>query len=83
MSQHKKTIEKLRKKPFDKNIRYSDVESLLLKLGFTVQQNGSSHMVFRYPGIEHICIKKQTFIAIYSIEDVRDILDIFEVEDDV
>lgn len=40
-------------------------------------------MVFRYPGIEHICIKKQTFIAIYSIEDVRDILDIFEVEDDV
>lgn len=82
MSQHKKTIEKIRKLPLDKNIRFEDVEKLLIRLGFSVRQKGS-HAVFYMEGLEHISIKKQNFIATYSIEDVKGILDLLGVEDDV
>lgn len=83
MSQHKKTIEKLRKRPINNNIRFADVESLLLKLGFSYRQRGSSHVVFEQERLPHICIKKQQFLASYSVEDVRNMLDLLEVKDDV
>lgn len=84
MSQHKKTIEKLRQRPFNVNIRFTAVESLLQRLGFCETLRGSSHAIFRHQNLkEHISIKKQEYIAVYTVEDVCKVLDLLEVEEDV
>lgn len=84
MSQHKKTIEKLRQRPININIRFTEIESLLRRLGFSETSRGSSHVVFRHPNLkEHISIKKQEYIAVYTVEDVSNVLDLLEVEEDV
>lgn len=84
LSQHKKTIEKLRQRPINKNIRFAEVENLLLRLGFKETLRGSSHAIFRHPNLrDHVTIKKQEYIAIYLVEDIIKILDELEVEEDV
>lgn len=50
MSKIAKKLSKFRQNP--KNVRYDELESLLLHLGFIKRQSAGSHVVFTYPG-EH------------------------------
>lgn len=44
MSKHKKLLQKILSGNSDNNIRFSDVESLLLRLGFEKKVRGSHHI---------------------------------------
>ncbi len=44
MSKRKKAIERFRQNP--KNVRFSEIETLLLGLGFKIRQKGTSHAYF-------------------------------------
>lgn len=44
MSKREKAIAKLRQNP--KNVRFEEIESILIGIGFTKRQEGTSHAVF-------------------------------------
>jgi len=61
MGKREKRLERFRQNP--KNIRYEELESLLLYLGFKKRQSSGSHSVFTYPGHEPITIPvKKPFV---------------------
>ena len=75
MSKHSKTIQKILSGRSDANIKFNDVYSLLVHLGFEVRVKGSHH-IFRKEGIkELINIQKDGSKAKpYQIRQIRAVL---------
>lgn len=82
MSQHKKTIKLLRR--YSKNISFDEAYALLVYMGFTETTKGGSHCKFEhtdYP--KYINLVRNKDLKGYLIEDINDMLEFFEVEEDV
>ena len=61
MSKKAKKLEKFRNNP--RNVRYEELESLLLSIGFEKRQGSGSHVVFSYPDCYPITVpKKKSFL---------------------
>ncbi|MFC2053171.1 type II toxin-antitoxin system HicA family toxin [Chloroflexota bacterium] len=54
MGRRAKKLERFRQNP--KNVRYEELESVLLYLGLEKRRGGGSHAVFSFPGHEPITI---------------------------
>lgn len=68
MSKWEKRLAKIRQNP--KHVRFEDVEIILLSLGFTKRQDGTSHATFTLPGMYPLRIPKphkSPFIKEYYI----------------
>ena len=65
MSKFEKALLRLRQNP--KNVRYEEVESILLRLGFVMRQGGGSHVTFTIAGQRPLTvpIKKPFLKPIY------------------
>ena len=72
MSKSEKTLQKMRSRPFKKDITFGEADSLLGQYGFVCRKkSGSSHQVYRhpkYPG--HISIPVAEYIKPYTVEDI-------------
>lgn len=83
VSKYEKLIERLRARPYKKDIMYEEVVGLLEKFGFKKEKNGTSHSTFRndfYPG--HINLVKDRPLKSYSIDDICELLDFLENENE-
>lgn len=68
MSKWEKRLARIRQNP--KHVRFEDVEIILLSLGFTKRQDGTSHATFTITGMEPLRIPKphkSPFIREYYI----------------
>jgi len=73
MSKAGKRIQKLRQNP--KNVRFSDVDRLLLSLGFEKRQRGS-HAIYTLKGRGRITIPvKKPFILPVYVQELLNLLD--------
>ncbi|MEX0661116.1 MAG: type II toxin-antitoxin system HicA family toxin [Balneolaceae bacterium] len=83
MANYKKTIEKILSGRSDANIKFNDLYSLLLYLGFEVRIKGSHH-IFRKKGVkEMINIQKDGSKAKpYQIRQIRTILYEYKLTDE-
>jgi len=80
MSKRKKAIERLRQNP--KNVRFSEIESLLLGLGFTMRQKGTSHTYFTLGAhIVGVPVRKPFVKKVY-VELMLEELDLLFAEDE-
>ena len=77
MGRRAKKLERFRQNP--KNVRYGELESVLLYLGFEKRRGGGSHAVFSYPGCEPLTIPikkpflKQAYVrlALRAIDELN------------
>lgn len=77
MGRRAKKLERFRQNP--KNVRYEELEGVLLYLGFKKRRGGGSHAVFSYPGCEPLTIPikkpflKQAYVrqAIRAIDELN------------
>jgi len=73
MSKFEKELARLKQNP--KNVRYEELEKILLRIGFSKRQRGTSHVVFRKEAvILTVPIKKPFLKSIY----VKKTLDVIE-----
>ena len=83
MSKFEKELLKLRQNP--KNIRFEDLEKILLRLGFSKRQKGTSHVVFRKETqILTVPIKRPFLNVVYikmALEVIEKFIDFDEIED--
>jgi len=81
MSKKEKAIQKIKTSP--KHVRFEEIESLLLSLGFVERQasKGSSHFIFVHPdpSIDDLTIVKphgkKKFVALYQVKQAIRIID--------
>jgi len=77
MSKFEKDLAKLKQNP--KNVRYADLEKILLRLGFKNRQKGTSHVVFTYEeNILTIPINRPFLKVVYvkkALETIEKIMD--------
>lgn len=75
MSKHDKIIERILSGRSDANIKFDEVFSLLLSLGFEVRTKGSHH-IFRKQGVEEkVNLQKDGNMAKpYQIKQIRNLL---------
>ncbi|MBI5411872.1 type II toxin-antitoxin system HicA family toxin [Candidatus Peregrinibacteria bacterium] len=59
MSRHEKLIQKFTERP--KSLRYHEIESILLYLGFTKDRGKGSHVCFRHP-----LVKRDVTIPVHN-----------------
>ena len=79
MSSWKKTLAKVMSAASDANVRYSDLCTLLNRLGYTASQGGGSHRVFRFPGRDLINLQGAGGMAKgYQVRQVRDHLNKYQ-----
>jgi hypothetical protein len=73
MSKRDKILERFRQNP--KNVRFEEIETLLLNLGFTMRQKGTSHAFFKLGShIINIPIRKP-FVKQFYVTLLLDELD--------
>ncbi len=75
MTKREKLIERLRTN--FKNVRYEELEALLLHLGFRQRQNGTSHAVFTHTEFPHLRLTvpvRKPFIKPVYVEQALEIL---------
>ena len=81
MSKKAKLLQKLRQNP--KNVRFDDIDKLLLGLGFDKRQRGSSHIVYTISGQPPLTIPyRKPFILPVYVKQVLELLDEL-LEDDI
>ncbi len=74
MSKKKKALIHLRQNP--KNIRYEELESILIGLGFSKRQESTSHIVFSIKGYSPITVpRRKPFLLEAYIKQVIKALD--------
>ena len=80
MSQHEKTLQRMRARPFKKDITFQEADRLLMQFGFICpKKSGSSHRVYRHPKFAgHISIPVTEYIKPYTIEDICEAINILE-----
>lgn len=54
MGKQDKMLEKILSGRSDKNIKFKDLQSLLLFLGFTQKENNGDHFIYNYRGINEL-----------------------------
>ena len=80
MSQYEKILQRMRARPFKKDITFQEADRLLTQLGFVCPKRaGSSHRVYRHPKLAgHISIPAAEYIKPYTIEDICEAMNILE-----
>jgi predicted RNA binding protein YcfA (HicA-like mRNA interferase family) len=74
MSKKDKALEKLRESP--KSIRFEEIDTILLRLGFEKRQRGTSHAVYTLKGKGRIVIPfRQPFILAVYVKEVIKLID--------
>ena len=56
MSKWEKNLAKIRQNP--KHVRFEELEAVLLRLGFSKRQDGTSHATFTFPGVPLLTVPK-------------------------
>jgi len=83
MGKREKAIAKLRQNP--KNVRFEEIELILIGIGFTKRQEGTSHAVFTY-GKHRLTVphRKPFVLPVYVRQVLSEIdkIDLEEVESD-
>lgn len=54
MGKQDKILEKIMSGQADKNIKFRDLQALLLSLGFDQKENNGDHFLYNYPGIKEL-----------------------------
>lgn len=54
MGKQDKVLEKVMSGQSDKNIKFKDLQALLLSLGFAQKENNGDHFLYNYPGIKEL-----------------------------
>lgn len=82
MGRRAKKLERFRQNP--KNVRYEELEGVLLYLGFNKRRGGGSHAVFSYPGHKPITIpvNKPFLKSTYVKQILRAIDELGLIDDD-
>ena len=81
MSKKEKALAKIRQNP--KHVRFEDLESILLRLGFRKRQDGTSHAMFILGNHIVNIPKRKPFVKPKYVELVLEALDsIKELEDE-
>ena len=80
MSRKEKALEKLRQNP--KHVRFEELETILLRLGFQKRQDGTSHALFKF--VSHIVNvpKRKPFVKPKYVLLVLKVLDELSQEDE-
>jgi len=75
MAPHQKALWKVLSGRSDANIRFADLRSLLLALGFTERTSGSHH-IFGRPGVEELVnLQREGNMAkVYQVRQVRRVI---------
>lgn len=76
MSRKDKIIKKIRQNP--SGIRFEEIESLLLGLGFRKRQSGSSHCVYRKEDKIIMIVKPHKGEKFTAVVDVKKVLEYLE-----
>jgi len=79
MSKKEKALEKLRQNP--KHVRFEDLESILLGLGFQKRQDGTSHAMFTFGNHIVNIPKRKPFVKPKYVELVLKVLDEIKEKD--
>lgn len=80
MSKKDKALDRLRGNP--KNVRFEEIDTILLRLGFEKRQRGTSHAVYTLKGKGRITIPfRQPFILPAYVKEVVKLID--ELDDNV
>lgn len=76
MSKRRKLVERMRRNP--KHVRFEEIETLLIGLGFTQRQKGSSHSIFTKENSPSITVpfRRPTVLPVY-VELVLDTIEPF------
>lgn len=81
MSKFEKDLAKLKQNP--KNVRYEELEKILLRIGFTNRQKGTSHVVFtKGKNIITIPTNRPFLKSVYikqALEVIEEIIDLDEL----
>jgi predicted RNA binding protein YcfA (HicA-like mRNA interferase family) len=81
MSKKEKALAKLRSNP--KNVRFEELEKVLLGLGFIKRQERTSHMVFTYPGYKPLTVpRRKPFLAPEYIKQALKLIDEIVLSED-
>lgn len=68
-------LEKLIEKILDgRNVSYDEVETLLLKLGFSVEVRGSHHVFRKKAYSRNVCLKRRSELLPYQIREIKEVL---------
>lgn len=73
MSKFEKELARLRQNP--KNVRYEVLEKILLKLGFSKRQSGTSHVVFRKAEIMLTVPVKKPFLKLIYVKKALEVIE--------
>lgn len=75
MSKHQRTLLEILSGTHDKSLGFSDVCSLLSRIGFNHRQNGSHH-IFTMKGVEEILNlqTKDGYCKPYQVKQVREVI---------
>lgn len=73
MSRYEKLIAKLTNNP--KNVDFKTIKQILLKLGYEVRNNGSSHFIFTKDGASPITIPYKRPVKQIYVKEVLKILE--------
>jgi hypothetical protein len=81
MSKREKALEKFRNNP--RNVRYEELEALLMYLGFEKRQENTSHVVFSIKGYPPITVPiKKPFLKQYYVKNAIQAIDELNLMDD-
>jgi hypothetical protein len=74
MSKIQKAIDRFRQN--DRNVRFDEMDTLLIHLGFERRSRGSSHFVYKMEGVPNIIIpfRKPFLLPIY-VKNIIEIID--------
>jgi len=75
VSRHARTLQRVLQGTADSNVRFADLRSLLLSLGFEERIKGSHHILFR-TGVEEILNlqAKGSLAKAYQVKQVRGVI---------
>ena len=81
MSKREKALYRLRNNP--SNVRYEELEALLIYLGFTKRQEGTSHAIFLIKGCLPITIPiRKPFLKTVYVKNVIKAIDDLDLMDE-
>ena len=80
MSKKEKALEKLRQNP--KHVRFEELETVLIRLGFQKRQDGTSHAMFTFGNHIINVPKRKPFVKPIYVELVLKVLDKIKEEED-